>query len=223
MKKGNMARRYELIIFDWDGTVLDSAGAIVSSIQQAAQDLGLQPPSDERARHVIGLGLHEALRYAMPDLPGEHHLRLAERYRHHYLSRDHELSLFGGIAELVKRLAGEGYRLGVATGKSRRGLDRALAASGLSAFFDATRCADECHSKPHPQMLEELLEETGIAASAALMIGDTGHDVEMAHNAGVGAVAVTYGAHSRAELLARRPLACVDTVPELASWLRSNA
>lgn len=218
-----MARRYELIVFDWDGTVLDSASAIVGSIQAAARDLGLEVPSDERARHVIGLGLHEALKYAMPELPIDQHVRLAERYRHHYLAQDHELSLFDGIAELVEFLSRDGFRLGVATGKSRKGLDRAMAVSGLARYFHATRCADECHSKPHPQMLEELLDEFGATAGAALMIGDTSHDIEMAHNAGMDAVAVTYGAHQRDDLLACRPVACVDSVEELDRWLRANA
>jgi phosphoglycolate phosphatase len=218
-----MAKNYELIIFDWDGTLMDSAAAIVAAIQAAALDVGLRPPSEERARHVIGLGLHEALRYALPELEAERHEALAERYRYHYLARDHELKLFEGVAELLGELADAGYRLGVATGKSRLGLARALDSSGLQTFFDATRCADECHSKPHPQMLEELMAELGAAAPATLMIGDTTHDVEMAHNAGVPALAVGYGAHSRHELEARSPLAYAGSVGELAHWLRLNA
>jgi phosphoglycolate phosphatase len=218
-----MAKNYELIVFDWDGTLMDSAPAIVAAIQMAAADLGLHPPSEERARHVIGLGLHEALRYALPELEDGRHEALATRYRHHYLSRDSELRLFEGIDELVRGLSLAGHRLGVATGKSRLGLERALGASGLATLFDATRCADECHSKPHPQMLEELMEEIGVAAEATLMIGDTTHDIEMAHNAGVAAVAVGYGAHSRRDLEAKSPLACADTVDALSRWLRTNA
>lgn len=218
-----MARNYELIIFDWDGTLMDSAAAIVAAIQAAAADLDLKPPSEERARHVIGLGLHEALRYALPELEEGRHEALAARYRYHYLSRDHELMLFDGIAELLRELADAGYQLGVATGKSRLGLDRALGGSGLQTLFDATRCADECHSKPHPQMLEELMSELGVSAAATLMIGDTTHDVEMAHNAGVSALAVGYGAHSRQELEAKSPLAYAGSVGELAQWLRANA
>jgi phosphoglycolate phosphatase len=218
-----MPRRFELIVFDWDGTLMDSAAAIVAAIQSAAVALGMAPPSAERARHVIGLGLHDALRYAMPELAEERHVEAAEHYRRHYLSRDHELLLFDGVAELIRDLATDGYRLAVATGKSRLGLDRALAVSGLAAGFEATRCADECHSKPHPQMLEELMQELGVVPAATLMIGDTTHDIEMAHNAGVPAVAVTYGAHSRAALEATSPLACAASVDELSDWLRANA
>jgi phosphoglycolate phosphatase len=218
-----MARNYELIVFDWDGTLMDSATAIVASIQAAAVDMGLAAPSDERARHVIGLGLHDALRYAVPELERGRHEEMADRYRYHYLLRDQELTLFEGIGELVRELAAAGYMLGVATGKSRQGLERALEVGRLQALFHGTRCGDECHSKPHPQMLEELMAEFGVTPDATLMIGDTTHDVEMAHNAGVSAVAVAYGAHPRQELESRSPLGCADTVSELAQWLRANA
>ncbi|HZV53793.1 MAG TPA: HAD-IA family hydrolase [Rhodocyclaceae bacterium] len=218
-----MTRRYELIVFDWDGTLMDSADTIVACIQAAAVDMGMPAPSDERARHVIGLGLHEALRYALPELEENRHDELANRYRHHYLSQDHELKLFVGAAELVRDLAANGYLLGVATGKSRAGLDRALAVSGLGDCFHASRCADECHSKPHPQMLEELMEEFGVSPGLTLMIGDTTHDLEMARNAGVGSLAVTYGAHDREFLATLTPLQCADSVAELANWLRQNA
>lgn len=216
-------RRYELIVFDWDGTLMDSAGMIVHCVQAAARDLGLEPPSDERARHIIGLGLGDALRHALPDLPKDHYEDLVERYRHHYLSRDHELNLFVGADLLIQALAENGYLLGVATGKSRRGLDRALEHSGLGACFHATRCADECHSKPHPQMLEELMAEFAVAPAATLMIGDTTHDLLMAQNAGVDAVAVSYGAHPRDALEAVAPRHCAHSVEELAAWLRANA
>lgn len=216
-------KRYELIVFDWDGTLMDSAAMIVDSVQAAARDLGLEPPPAERARHIIGLGLADALRHALPDLPEDHYPELVERYRHHYLSRDHELVLFAGADALVRQLAGHGYRLGVATGKSRRGLDRALAHSGLGDYFHATRCADECHSKPHPQMIEELMEEFAVAPAATLMIGDTTHDLLMAQNAGVDAVAVSYGAHPRDALEAAAPLYCAASVGELALWLTENA
>jgi len=218
-----MAKRFELIVFDWDGTLMDSAATIASSVQAAARDLGLEPPSDERARHIIGLGLEDALRHAMPNLPGERYGELSDRYRHHYLSRDHELVLFAGVEALLEELLGAGHLLAVATGKSRLGLNRALEVSGLGPRFHATRCADECFSKPHPQMLEELMEEFGTAPEATLMIGDTSHDVQMAHNAGVPAVAVSYGAHPRSGLDALSPLQCLDSVPELAAWLKQNA
>lgn len=216
-------RQYELIVFDWDGTLMDSAGMIVHCVQAAARDLGLEPPSDERARHIIGLGLGDALRHALPDLAEEHYEDLVERYRHHYLSRDHELTLFAGADALIHMLAAGGYLLGVATGKSRRGLDRALDHSGLGPHFHATRCADECHSKPHPQMLEELMDEFAVAPAATLMIGDTTHDLLMARNAGVDAVGVSYGAHPRAALEAVAPRHCADSIEELVTWLRRNA
>lgn len=218
-----MGKRFELIVFDWDGTLMDSAGAIVACIQAAAADLGLSPPSEERARHVIGLGLHEALRHALPELAEGRHVELADRYRRRYLAQDHELALFDGADALVRQLAEDGFMLAVATGKSRLGLDRALAASGLGACFHGSRCADECHSKPHPQMLEELMEEFGVPPALTLMIGDTTHDVQMARNAGAHALAVAYGAHPRQTLEELAPLYCAGTVAELASWLRQHA
>jgi phosphoglycolate phosphatase len=216
-------KRYELIVFDWDGTLMDSAGMIVDSVQAAARDLGLEPPPDERARHIIGLGLGDALRYALPDLPEDHYDELVERYRHHYLSRDHELLLFAGADELIQKLAQSGFRLGVATGKSRRGLDRALVHSGLGNYFHATRCADECHSKPHPQMIEELMGEFAVLPAQTLMIGDTTHDLLMAKNAGVDAVAVSYGAHPRDVLDEVASVYCAASVGDLAAWLAENA
>jgi phosphoglycolate phosphatase len=218
-----MGKRFDLIVFDWDGTLMDSAGAIVTCLQAAAMDLGLTPPPQERARHVIGLGLHEALRHALPELPEGRHIELAERYRHHYLAQDHELTLFEGAAALVRRLAQDGFTLAVATGKSRQGLARAMAASGLGDCFRGSRCADECHSKPHPQMLEELMAEFGVSPALTLMIGDTTHDVQMARNAGVEVLAVTYGAHSRATLAELAPLHCADSTADLAAWLRQHA
>lgn len=218
-----MNPRYELIVFDWDGTLMDSAAMIVDSVQAAARDLGLEPPPEERARHIIGLGLVDALRHALPDLPEDHYPELVERYRHHYLSRDHELRLFVGADILVKQLAENGFRLGVATGKSRTGLDRALVHSGLGDYFHGTRCADECHSKPHPQMIEELMDEFAIQPERTLMIGDTTHDLLMAQNAGVDAVAVSYGAHPREVLEATSPRYCAHSIGELAAWLQANA
>lgn len=218
-----MAKRFELIVFDWDGTLMDSTRTIVDSIQAAARDLGIEPPSDERASHIIGLGLIDALRHALPDLPSERYQAVAERYRHHYLSRDQELLLFDGAAELIEELAAAGHFLAVATGKTRKGLDRAFEVSGLGARFHASRCADECHSKPHPQMLEELMDEFGVAPEATLMIGDTTHDLLMARNAGVAALGVAYGAHPRESLEAEAPLYCAADVSELAAWLRQQA
>jgi phosphoglycolate phosphatase len=218
-----MARNFDLIVFDWDGTLMDSAGAIVASLIAACVDLGIAPPSEERARHIIGLGLDDALRVALPSLPSHRYGELADRYRLHYLAQDRELALFSGAFTLVESLLGRGHLLGVATGKSRRGLERALEVSGLGGLFHATRCADECHSKPHPQMLDELMGEFAIAPSRTLMIGDTTHDLQMARNAGVAALAVAYGAHPRADLDAEAPLYCAATVDELTLWLQTNA
>ena len=218
-----MGRRFELIVFDWDGTLMDSTGAIVASIQAAARDLGIAPPSEARARHIIGLGLNDALRHALPDLPAERYHDVALRYRHHYLSRDQDLLLFEGAAELIAELAQAGHQLAVATGKTRMGLDRAFEVSGLGPRFHASRCADECHSKPHPQMLEELMTEFGVGPELTLMIGDTTHDLQMARNAGVAGLGVAYGAHSRETLEAQDPLYCAADVAELAAWLRHQA
>ena len=215
--------KYNLVVFDWDGTLLDSAGAIVQAIQAACRDLGHPPPSDDQARHVIGLGLVDALRHAAPDLPPQRYPAMADRYRFHYLGADHRLTLFEGIPEVLAGLQSTGHILAIATGKSRLGLERALDHSGLRALFQASRCADECHSKPHPQMLEELMAEFGVASEATLMIGDTSYDLLMARNAGVAGLAVTYGAHSHDHLLEHSPLACLPTVAELAAWLGANA
>lgn len=218
-----MAKRFELVVFDWDGTLMDSAAAIVTAIQSACRDLGLPEPTDAQARHVIGLGLEDAMRLAVPALAASDYPRMVERYRHHYLSRDHELTLFSGVPELIRELKDAGHFLAVATGKSRVGLARALEVSGLGPHFHATRCADECFSKPHPQMLEELMEELGVQRQATVMIGDTTHDLLMAANAGVASLAVSYGAHEPDTLASQSPLATFSRVAELSAWLKANA
>lgn len=215
--------KYQLIVFDWDGTLLDSAGAIVSAIQAACRDLDLPEPDDARARHVIGLGLVDAMRHAVPDLPPDRYQAMVDRYRFHYLAGDHQLTLFKGVPALLERLQGAGHQLAIATGKSRAGLERALDHSGLRPYFLSSRCADECHSKPHPQMLEELMLEFGVAPAATVMIGDTSHDLLMASNAGVDGVAVTYGAHPHDHLLEHSPVVCLHSVSELDTWLKANA
>jgi phosphoglycolate phosphatase len=213
---------FDLIVFDWDGTLMDSTAAIARAIQSACRDLGLSAPDDLRARHVIGLGLFEALQYAVPDLPAHDYLKIAERYRHHYFATVGELTLFPGVADLLAWLRREGRLLAVATGKSRIGLDRALEQSGLGPLFHATRCADECFSKPHPAMLEELMAELDATPERTLMIGDTTHDLRMAKNAGTAGVGVGFGAHPLAVLRAEAPLACVETPEKLAAWLEAN-
>src|SRR5204863_1891183 len=189
------AMKYRLLVFDWDGTIINSASAIAECIRLAAADVGLPVPTKEQASHVIGLGLHDALRHAVPDLRPEHVPEFVERYREHFRASEHTMDLFGGMRELLQSLQGERI-LGIATGKSRRGLDRALDATELRPYFRASRCADETHPKPHPAMLLELMEQLDARREEMLMIGDTSHDLEMARAAGVDAVAVTYGAHA---------------------------
>ena len=216
-------RRFDLIAFDWDGTLMDSTAVISSSIQRACGDLGLPVPSDARARHVIGLGLSDALAYAVPELPKALVPAMIERYRHHYLTRDAALPLFPGVREIVVSLKEAGYFVAVATGKSRAGLDRALNHSGLRPLFDATRCADESRSKPDPQMLWELCDELGVRTDRTLMIGDTTHDLMMAANAGAASLAVSYGAHAERTLEGQGALAIVGSTSQLGTWLLNNA
>lgn len=218
-----MAKRFDLIVFDWDGTLMDSAAAIVNAIVAASRDLNLPEPSEACARHVIGLGLADALRHAVPDLPEADYPRMVERYRYHYLARDHELSLFPGAYEMIEELSAAGRMLAVATGKSRLGLNRALELSGLGPFFHATRCADECFSKPHPAMLEEIMDELGVTRERTLMVGDTTHDLQMARNAGVAGLGVAFGAHPREVLEGEEVVGLLDSPAELVLWLRKNA
>ena len=216
-------RRYRLLAFDWDGTLADSAAIIATAIQSACRDVGEPVPDDIAARFVIGLGLADALAHVAPALSVERHPELAARYRHHYLSRDPEIPLFGGVRELLAELHEAGFLLAVATGKTRVGLDRALVANSLVGRFHATRCADEGQPKPHPDMLLHLIAHLGVTPAQTLMIGDTTHDLELARAAGVDAVAVTYGAHERAGLALARPIATVHSIRELHAWLARNA
>ena len=218
-----MHKRFELIVFDWDGTLMDSAGGIVACIQAACRDLGLPVPDDERAAHVIGLGLADALSYAIPGLPPSAYGGVAERYRHHFLLRDPHIPLFPGTHKMLAGLQARGHRLAIATGKSTKGLERALHTTASAHFFVASRCADQCVSKPAPDMLHELMEELAGEVGTTLMIGDTVHDLQMAANAGVAALAVGHGAHPREKLLALGPIACVDSTAELQRWLHENA
>lgn len=213
-------RQFDLLVFDWDGTLMDSVSSIVACTQQAAADLNLGPVPEENIRHTLGLGLTESM--ASLGLPSDPELvrRLAERYRHHWLADYcHRSQLFAGAEHTLRGLAERGFLLAVATGKSRRGLERELGATGLAGVFAATRTVDEAPSKPHPRMLEGLLEELGTASAAALMIGDTTHDLDMAANAGTAAVAVLSGSHSREVLATSRALAILDTVNDLPAWL----
>ncbi|KQN75512.1 HAD family hydrolase [Duganella sp. Leaf61] len=219
-----MARKqFDLIVFDWDGTLMDSTATIVRCIQAAARDLGLPVPRDDKAAHVIGLGLHEAMQAVLPDIDPTWYPRMVERYRHHFLSRDHELVLFPGVRDMLQELSQEGYFLAVATGKSRVGLNRAMNDVKVLSLFDATRCADETFSKPHPAMLQELTRELGQDMRRTVMIGDTSHDLLMANNAGAAGVAVQYGAHPVEQLTACNPVYSAATVAELHQWLSENA
>lgn len=218
-----MKKRYDLIVFDWDGTVMDSTAVIASSIQAACRDLDMPVPSDEAARYVIGMGLAEALRHAVPEVHEPLYESLALRYRHHFLSQDAAIPLFADARETIVELHGQGYRLAVATGKNRNGLNRALATSGLGEYFHATRTADQTFSKPHPAMLLELMDELGLSAERVLMVGDTTHDLQMAINAGVDAVGVTHGAHPAEQLRELNPLALLDDFAGLRAWLKQHA
>ena len=218
-----MPRRFELLVFDWDGTLMDSAAAIVASLQGACSDLGLPVPSEKGARYVIGLGMRDAMAHLLPGVSPSLYPNVAERYRTHYLRHDSGTTLFAGATELIANLHSSGFLLGVATGKGRRGLDRSLTATGLKPYFHATRCADEGFSKPHPGMLEALMDELGVKPETTLMIGDTTHDMEMARAAGASRVGIAHGAHDRDALLEYEPLACVEDLDVLRRWLLANA
>lgn len=215
-----MTRAYDLIVFDWDGTLMDSAAKIVHCFQRAIADAGAPDPGEAAVRHIIGLGLSEAVEALLPTERAVVRAQVVDRYRAHFLQLDtSESELFPGVQAGLENLAQRGYLLAVATGKSRRGLDRVLQQTALGELFVVTRCADESFSKPHPQMLHDILDRTGTDAGRALMVGDTVYDLEMARNASVDALAVTYGVHD-AELLRRyAPAACLDSFPEVHRWL----
>jgi len=216
-------RRFDLIAFDWDGTLSDSTQLIVRSIQAACRDIGVPVPSDAAASYVIGLGLHDALAHAVPGLAPERIPELGQRYRHHYFASQDELSLFPGTVEMLAALRERQHLLAVATGKNRRGLDEALRHQQLAGMFDSSRTADETASKPHPLMLQELMAEFGIAPARTLMIGDTTHDLQLAQNAGTPCVGVSYGAHDHGEFAPFAPLFVAHSTRELRDWLLENA
>lgn len=211
---------YKLLVFDWDGTLMDSEARIVQSFEAAIAEVGLPERPRSALRGIIGLGMTEALQHLFPDEDAGAHAALVERYRHHFVvANPTPTPLFEGVLPMLAALEEAGYFLAVATGKARRGLDRVLRETGLETVFHYTRCADECHSKPHPQMLLEIMERTGVEPSETLMIGDTEFDLLMARNAGTHALGVTYGVHEPERLFACGPLGCVDSVPELHDWL----
>lgn len=218
-----MSKRYDLIVFDWDGTVADSTAAIAGSIQAACRGLGLTVPDDRAARQVIGLGLEQALRRAVPDVPEAKLRDLVTLYRHHFIVQSEAIPLYKGAKETIVELHDAGYLLAVATGMSRVGLERALKTSNLKNYFRATRTADVTYSKPNPAMLQELMKDLAVDAERTLMVGDTTHDLLMAQNAGVDAVAVLHGAHLPEQLRALKPLALVEDFTALRAWLKANA
>jgi len=215
-------RQFDLIVFDWDGTLFDSTGLIVQCIQAACADIGAVVPSNEAAAYVIGLGLHDALKHAVPGLAEDDYPALGQRYRHHYMARQDELVLFPGTLGMLHALKSRNHQLAVATGKNRRGLDDALAQVELRGLFDSTRTADETASKPHPMMLLELMAQLGSAPGRTLMIGDTTHDLLLARNAGTARVGVSYGAHGHDSFAPFEPLFVAHSTRELHDWLLQN-
>ena len=219
MSNPQRPRRFDLIAFDWDGTLYDSTQIIVRCIQSAVVDVGGQKPTDEQAAYVIGMALMPALAHAAPDVPKEKYPLLGERYRHYYAAHHNDLSLFDGILPMLQALREKQHLLTVATGKSRQGLDDALHQVELRGMFDGSRTADETAGKPNPRMLNELMAEFGVPPERTLMIGDTTHDLEMAHNAGCASVAVSYGAHGTSDFGRWNPLTVAHNVSELHDWL----
>lgn len=216
-------RRFDLIAFDWDGTLFDSTKIIVRCIQRAVADVGGAVPTEQAASYVIGMGLMEALAHAAPDVPRERYAELGASYRRHYLNHQDDISLFDGVLPMLAELRERHHWLAVATGKSRRGLDEALRSAQLAGVFDGSRTADETAGKPDPRMLHELMREFGTDPERTLMIGDTTHDLQMALNAGCPSVAVSYGAHAYEGFAALRPRAIVHSVDELRAWLLEHA
>jgi len=212
-------RHFDLIAFDWDGTLFDSTAIIVHSIQEAVRDLGYPAPTSEAAAWIIGMDLGRALAHAAPEVPLEKYPELSLRYRYHYLQHQDDLSLFDGILPMLHDLRQHGYRIAVATGKSRRGLDHVLRQVQLLGMFDSSRTADETAGKPHPLMLQELMEECEVPPERLLMVGDTTHDLAMARAADCPSVGVTWGAHNPADFTTYAPLYIAPTVAQLHQWL----
>ncbi|MBT0571379.1 HAD-IA family hydrolase [Curvibacter sp. CHRR-16] len=216
-------RQFDLIAFDWDGTLFDSTAIITRCIQLAVADVGGTVPSDSQASYVIGMGLMQALAHAAPDVPPERHADLGMRYRFHYMAHQNDITLFDGVLPMLQDLKDRQHLLAVATGKSRSGLNEALHSVRLRGVFDASRTADETASKPHPLMLQELMAELDITPERLLMVGDTTHDLQLALNAGCPSVAVSYGAHEPSGFAALKPLYIAHSVADLHQWLLTNA
>lgn len=216
-------QRYKLIIFDWDGTLVDSTSRIVDSMQQAAREVGLPSIPDKAVKHIIGLGLPEAIRTLWPNIEEQQLNELSQQYARLFVSDSSvEMSLYTGAKDFLKELMLRGFILAVATGKSRKGLDRMMREMKLGHLFAITRCADETHSKPDPLMLNEILESLGVAAHEALMVGDTSFDLDMANAANVDAVAMSHGAHDLSRLQNSKPVAVCHNINELRDWIITN-
>ncbi len=213
-----MDTRIQFIVFDWDGTLMDSEAQIVSCLHAAIADLQLEPMDDDTVKNVIGLGLKEAIDTLVPGRDKGFHQAFVDFYREHWF-RSESSSLFEGVRETLEVLKQRNLVLGVATGKARRGLERVLDETGLGGFFDATRCADEALSKPHPQMLLELMETLDVAPGQTVMVGDTEYDMEMATNAGAGKIAVSSGVHTEERLQRHTPLVCLNRIRDMPAWL----
>jgi phosphoglycolate phosphatase len=215
-------RQFDLIAFDWDGTLFDSTKIITRCIQAAVRDVGGTVPSDKQASYVIGMALAQALAHAAPDVPAQKYPELGARYRHHYMAHQDDIVLFDGVLPMLAELKERQHWLAVATGKSRRGLDEALQVAELRGVFNGSRTADETAGKPHPRMLHELMREFGVEPERTLMIGDTTHDLQMALNAGCASVGVSYGAHEPDAFHALHPRMVAHSVRELHDWLLLN-
>lgn len=215
-----MSCNYNLIVFDWDGTLMDSEARIVACVRGAIKDLELPLLDDSAIRNIIGLGLREAIETLYPGSDEQLHRDMVDRYRYHFLTADPTPSeLFKGSREVLEGLSDAGYLLAVATGKGRAGLDKVLRETELGGLFHGTRCADETFSKPHPQMLLELMDELGAEPEETLMIGDTEYDLQMAKNAGTAALGVSYGVHEVERLRKHDPLDILDGISEVTEWL----
>ncbi len=212
-------QQFDLIAFDWDGTLADSTAIITRCIQAAAMDVCGVQPSDDDASYVIGMGLIQALRHAVPQLSPDDYSRMAERYKHHYSQHANDIFLFKGVEAMLNTLKAKQHILTVATGKGRKGLDDVLQSVALKGFFDGSRTADQTASKPNPLMLQELMDEFNLTPERTLMIGDTTHDLGMARNAGCACVGVSYGAHDHEAFSEFKPLHIAHSVAELHNWL----
>lgn len=218
-----MTKQFDLIVWDWDGTLADSTGMITNAILKAAEQVGLPALTAKTASNIIGLGLKESIEALYGDIPAEQARALATQYTANYYAGESEIPLFEGAAETIKELSKRGFKLAVATGKGRRGLNLALEHSGLGNYFHSTRTVDECFSKPHPQMLDELMDFLVVMPERTLMIGDTSYDLQMAQNAGVCSVGVTYGAQAAEQWQHLNPIQQFADFAGLSTWLLEHA